>query len=52
MKEDQISNLIKIRLMGAELFRADGQTDVTKPIVTFLNFTDARKKSVKKILYL
>jgi hypothetical protein len=26
--------------LGAELFRADGQTDITKLIVTFLNFAN------------
>jgi hypothetical protein len=42
---------MKIRLMGAELFRADGetdgQTDMTKLIVVFRNFANAPKNSVK-----
>jgi len=45
----QISNLIKIRSVGAQLFqaggRADGQTDMTKLIVAFLNFANALKNS-------
>jgi len=34
----------KIRPIGAELFQADGQTDVTKLIVAFSNFANAPKK--------
>ena len=37
----QISNFIKIRSVGAELFSADGQTDVTKLIVASRNFANA-----------
>jgi hypothetical protein len=48
-KRTQISNFIKIRRVGIELFYADGRTDVpadrqtgmTKLIVTFLNFANA-----------
>jgi len=29
--------------MGADLFHADGQTDMTKLIVAFLNFANALK---------
>ena len=29
-KDTQISNFVKIRPVGAELFHADGQTDMTK----------------------
>jgi hypothetical protein len=29
LKDPQISNFMKIRPVGAELFHADGQTDVT-----------------------
>jgi hypothetical protein len=29
--------------MGAEVFHADGQTDMTKLLVTFRNFADAPK---------
>jgi hypothetical protein len=42
-KKSQISNLIKIRPMGAELFYADGQTDIMKLIVAFRNFANAPK---------
>ena len=34
---------MKIRLFGAELFRADGWTDMTKLIVAFRNFARAPK---------
>ena len=37
--------LIKIRPVGAELFHADGQTDMTKLIVAFRNFANASKMS-------
>jgi len=36
---------MKIRPVGAELFHSDGQTDTTKLIVAFLNFTNAPKKT-------
>ena len=32
---------MKIRLVGAELFHADGRTDVTKLIVAFRSFSNA-----------
>jgi hypothetical protein len=35
---------MKIRSVGAELFRADGQTDMTKLIVAFRNYANALKK--------
>jgi len=46
-----MSNVIKIRPVGAELFQADrrtnghtnGKTDMTKLIVAFRNFAPARK---------
>ena len=31
--------------MGAELFRADGRIDTTKPIMAFRNFANALKNS-------
>jgi hypothetical protein len=37
-------SFIKIYRVGAELFHADGWTDVTKLIVAFLNFAKALKK--------
>lgn len=33
--------------MGADLFCDDGQTEMMRPIVTFLNFTKASKKIEK-----
>jgi hypothetical protein len=44
---------MKIRVVGAELFHADGQTDrqtdrhMTKVIVTFRSFANARKKGIE-----
>ena len=38
-----ISNFMKIRSVEAELFHADGQTDMTKLIVAFRNFVNAPK---------
>jgi len=35
---------MKIRPVGAELFHADGQTDMTKPVVAFRNFANTPKK--------
>jgi len=40
-KKTQISNFMKIRPVGAEMFQADGQTDMTKLIVAFRNFANA-----------
>ena len=37
-KKTLISNLMKIRQVGAELLRADRQTDMTKLIVAFPKF--------------
>jgi len=37
-KNTGISNFMKIRPVGAELFHADGRTDTTKPIVASRNF--------------
>jgi len=36
-KNIQMSNFMKIRPMGAELFHADGQANMTKLIVAFRN---------------
>jgi hypothetical protein len=44
-KNPQISNFIKIRPVGAELFQADGQTDVTILILPFQNFVNATKNT-------
>jgi len=45
-KYTQISNVIKIHPVGAELFHADGKTEseMTKLIVALRNFVKARKK--------
>jgi hypothetical protein len=42
-RKAQISNFMKIRPVGAELFHADRRTDLTKLIVGFRNFTSAPK---------
>ena len=42
-KNNEISNFMKIRLLGAELFSADGQTDVMMVTVAFRNFANAPK---------
>jgi hypothetical protein len=42
-----MSNLIKIRPVGAKLFHADGQTDMTKLIFAFRNFVKAPKNYIK-----
>ena len=39
-KKAEISSSIKIRLVGVELFHADGWTDMTKLIVSFRNFAN------------
>ena len=36
---------MKIGVVGAELFHADGQTDMRKLIVEFLNFVNGPKNS-------
>jgi hypothetical protein len=54
-KNTQISNFMKIRPVGAELFHADrqtdgrteGQTDMTKLTVTFRNFANAPKNETR-----
>ena len=47
---------MKIRPVGAELFhadgRTDGQTDITKVIVTFRNFSKASKNCKMKLFNL
>ena len=37
-------NFMKIRPVGAELFRVDGQTDITKLIVAVRNFANASRR--------
>jgi hypothetical protein len=45
-KNTQTSNFMKIRPVGAELFHADGRTDMTKLIVAFRSFADAPKVDI------
>jgi hypothetical protein len=42
-KNTEISNLMKICPVWAEVFHADGQTDMAKLIVAFRNFANAPK---------
>ena len=37
---------MKLRLVGAELFGADGQKDVAMPVVAFRNFKNAPNESM------
>ena len=46
-KKSQISNVIKIRPAGAELFHADRRADM-KLTVAFRNFEHAPKSTTKK----
>jgi len=39
----QISNLMKVRSLGAELFHADGWADMTKAIVAFRSSANGPK---------
>ena len=48
-KYNQISNFIKIRPVGAELFCADGQTYMAMPTVTFRNFANAPKDEIHRV---
>jgi len=38
---------MKIRPVGAELFHADGRTDMTNVVVAFRNFVNAPKNGIK-----
>jgi hypothetical protein len=49
-KKAGISNLIKIRPVGVELFHADRQEDRTKLIVAFRNFSKAPKNNRRNVL--
>ena len=40
-KKSQISDVMKIRPVGAELFHGDRRTDMKKLIVAFRNFANA-----------
>jgi hypothetical protein len=43
----QILNLITIRPVEAELFYADGRTEMTKLILAFRNFVNVRKNTTR-----
>jgi hypothetical protein len=43
---------MKIRPVGAELFHADGRTDMTKLIVAFRNFANSPKNVIISDFYL
>ena len=43
-KNFHTQNFMKILPVGAELFRADGRTDMTKLVVAFRNFANAPKQ--------
>jgi hypothetical protein len=45
-KKAQTLNFTKIRPVAAELFHANGQTNVTKPIVNLRSFANLRRNSV------
>ena len=45
-KNIQTPDFMKIRPVGAELFLADGQTGMTKPIAAFRNFVNAPKNLI------
>ena len=45
-----MSNLNKIRPVGAEFFHADGQTDMTKLIIAVRNFAKAPKNNLIKLI--
>jgi hypothetical protein len=47
-KNIEISDLMKMSQVGAELFHADGQTDMTQPIVAIRNSTKAPNNNNKK----
>jgi hypothetical protein len=46
-EKSQIQNFINIRPVGAELFHADGRTDMPQLTVAFRNFANAPKNPRK-----
>ena len=42
LKNSQLSNFMKIRLVGTELLLADRRADTTKLVVALRNFANAR----------
>jgi hypothetical protein len=53
-EEIQMSNFIKICPMAAELFHAERQTDITRPIAASRNFANASQETsrVENVLFL
>jgi len=47
-KNTQILNCMKIRPVGAELFQADAETDMTKIIVDLRSFANAPKNGYRR----
>ena len=47
LKNTQTSNFMKIQSVGAELFHADKQTDMTRLIVAFHNSVNMPKSEIK-----
>jgi len=45
LENTQISNFMKIRLVGAELLHMGGRTDTSKIIVDFRNFANGPKSN-------
>jgi len=43
---EKYSKFMKIRLMGVELFHADGRSDITKLIVAFRDFAKSPKNEL------
>jgi hypothetical protein len=52
-KNTRISSFMKIRVLGAELFHTDGQTDrdVTKLMVAFRKFSNASNNMKQSMRY-
>ena len=46
---NQISDVIKILPVGAELFHADGRTDMTKLIVAVRNYANEPKNHISRL---
>jgi hypothetical protein len=46
----EVSNVMKICPLGAHFLHADGQTDMTKPVVVFHNFANAPTYILMKVL--
>jgi len=46
----EIPNFMEIRPVGAQMLRADGQTDMTKPLFASHNFPNALTYILMKIL--